>query len=220
MKSLGFAIDPTNVTAEAWIQTLLPDLFAILCLIFLIIINREMKTYAKKESEMLIKVVPTPKDLHKHYQFWCYMCLILTLIHSAGFPSFYSLINLIICITVVCFWFHHYKIEEQIFAVVSYIILIGTTLYVFVAYFIFIDFIYIYNIPKFILVLIGIPYLETSTNVYVLLNLFNLLLMAVTASIYQRMRRRILKMQKLRELKEREKLLRNFGQAFTDKVED
>ena len=179
-----------------------------------------MKTYAKQESEILIKVVPTPKDLHKHYQFWCYMCLILTLCHSAGFPSIYSLINLIICIMVICFWFHHYKIEEEIFAMVSYFIVIGTCLFVFVAYFIFIDFVYIQGIPKYILALIGVPYLETNTDIYVLLNLLILLLMAVTGSIYLRMRRRILKMKKLRDLKEKEKLLRNFGQAFAEKVED
>ena len=53
-----------------------------------------------------------------------------------------------------------------------------------------------------------------------LFNLYILLMMGVTGSIYQRMRRRILKMKALKDLKEKEKLLRNFGQAFAEKMGD
>ena len=218
-KSFGFPLDPDKMTVWSWISTLVPELAASFCLIILMIINSEMKHFAKKESEMLIKVVPTPKDLHHHYQFWCYFCLICTLIHAAAFPSFFSFIYLTMCIGVVCFWFNHFKIEEGVFSVASRIIFWGTLLNVVASYIIFIEFIYELYLPAYILIIIGVPYLETKSSIYIAFEMLFLLLMVLTSTIYIRMRRRISKMKRLQTEKNREKVIRHFGEVFAQAAE-
>ncbi len=137
-KSFGISIEPANVTVDAWFTTLLPDLVAIFSLIFLIVINNEMRLYAKQETEMLLKEIPQPRDLHQHYQFWCYFCLFMTFCYSAAFPSFFSFFYLALCVAVIYFWYNHYKIEEAIFSVVSRIIFWGALVNVITGYVIFI----------------------------------------------------------------------------------
>ena len=119
--------------------------------------------------------------------------MVMTLFHVAGFPSFYSFTCLIVIITIVCFWFNHYKIEEKVFHIGSWLLGFLTLLSIFTGYIIFIDCIFALRLDENVIELIGVPYLKTSPNLAQVVSFLLQLFIILTVTIYRRIRKRILK---------------------------
>ena len=117
--------------------------------------------------------------------------MVVTLFHVAGFPSFYSFICLIVIIVIVCFWLNHYKIEEKVFFIGSWLLGFLSLLSIFTGYIIFIDCIYVLELNENVIELIGVPFLKSSPNLAQVASFLLQLFIVLTVTLYRRIRKRI-----------------------------
>lgn len=112
---------------------------------------------------------------------------------------------------MICFWFNHYKIEEQVYNVASLFIFWGTLLIIIGGYIIFIELVYALSLSGQIIKLIGVPYLESYTDFGTIMNTLSLLFMLLTTTIYRRLKKRIKKQTEKHKTKKRQRMIRMYG---------